>query len=122
MVVIGSGPGGQRAAIQAAKLGKRVAVVERKRDVGGVCIATGTIPSKTLRETILHLSGFRERGIYGASYMVKPNIAMSDLVFRVDRVIRHEDRRGPPPAAAQQGGADHRLGRVHRAAQGAADL
>jgi NAD(P) transhydrogenase len=90
MVVIGSGPGGQRAAIQAAKLGKRVAVVERKRDVGGVCIATGTIPSKTLRETILHLSGFRERGVYGASYMVKPSITMSDLVFRADRVIRHE--------------------------------
>jgi NAD(P) transhydrogenase len=90
MLVIGSGPGGQRAAIQAAKLGKRVALVERKRDVGGVCTATGTIPSKTFRETILHLSGFRERGVYGASYMVKPSITMSDLVFRVDRVIRHE--------------------------------
>jgi NAD(P) transhydrogenase len=90
MLVIGSGPGGHRAAIQAAKLGKRVAVVERKRDVGGVCIASGTIPSKTFRETILHLSGWRERGVYGASYVVKQNITMSDLVFRVDRVIRHE--------------------------------
>ena len=90
LLVIGSGPGGQRAAIQAAKLGKRVAVIERQRDVGGVCLATGTIPSKTFREAILHLSGYRERGIYGASYMVKSNISMSDLVFRVDRVIRHE--------------------------------
>ena len=90
LLVIGSGPGGHRAAIQAAKLGKRVAVVERKPDVGGVCISTGTIPSKTLRETILHLSGFRERGVYGASYMVKPDITMADLVFRVGRVIRHE--------------------------------
>jgi NAD(P) transhydrogenase len=90
MLVIGSGPGGHRSAIQAAKLGKRVAIVERKQDVGGVCIASGTIPSKTFRETILHLSGYRERGVYGASYTVKPNISMSDLVFRVDRVIRHE--------------------------------
>ncbi len=90
MLVIGSGPGGHRAAIQAAKFGKRVAVIERKRDVGGVCIASGTIPSKTFRETILHLSGYRERGVYGASYMVKSDISMADLVFRVDRVIRHE--------------------------------
>ncbi len=90
LVVIGSGPGGHRAAIQAAKLGKRVAVVERKKDVGGVCIASGTIPSKTFRETILHLSGYRERGVYGASYVVKQNITMSDLLFRVGGVIRHE--------------------------------
>ncbi|MBI3513956.1 MAG: Si-specific NAD(P)(+) transhydrogenase [Proteobacteria bacterium] len=90
MIVIGSGPGGHRSAIQAAKLGKRVAVIERKKDVGGVCIASGTIPSKTFRETILHLSGYRERGVYGNSYQVKQSISMSDLVFRVDRVIRHE--------------------------------
>jgi NAD(P) transhydrogenase len=90
LLVIGSGPGGHRAAIQAAKLGKRVAVIERKRDVGGVCIASGTIPSKTYRETILHLSGYRERGVYGASYVVKQNISMSDLQFRVAGVIRHE--------------------------------
>ncbi|HUA53157.1 MAG TPA: Si-specific NAD(P)(+) transhydrogenase [Candidatus Sulfotelmatobacter sp.] len=90
LLVIGSGPGGHRAAIQAAKLGKRVAVIERKRDVGGVCISSGTIPSKTFRETILHLSGYRERGVYGASYVVKQNVTMSDLIFRVDRVIRHE--------------------------------
>ena len=90
LVCIGSGPAGQRGAVQAAKIGRRVAVVEKRRCVGGVCIDTGTIPSKTFRETILHLSGHRGRGVYGASYVVKQNISMSDLVFRVDRGIRHE--------------------------------
>ncbi|MBI3241451.1 MAG: Si-specific NAD(P)(+) transhydrogenase [Chloroflexi bacterium] len=90
MLVIGSGPAGQRAAIQAAKLNKRVAIAERKAVVGGVCINTGTIPSKTLREAVLHLSGFRERGLYGASYTVKQNITMNDLLFRTEHVIRHE--------------------------------
>src|SRR5258708_5180511 len=89
-LVIGSGPAGQRAAIQAAKLGRRTMVVERQAVVGGVCINTGTIPSKTLREAVLHLSGHRERGIYGASYTVKQNITMSDLHFRTAHVIRHE--------------------------------
>jgi NAD(P) transhydrogenase len=63
LLVIGSGPAGQRAAIQAAKLNKRVAVVERKTILGGVCINTGTIPSKTLREAVLHLSGYREHSL-----------------------------------------------------------
>ncbi len=90
LVAIGSGPAGQRAAIQAAKLGKRVMLVERQDVVGGVCINTGTIPSKTLREAVLHLSGHRERGIYGASYAVKQNITMEDLHFRTAHVIRHE--------------------------------
>ncbi len=70
------------------KTGKRVAIVERKAVVGGVCINTGTIPSKTLREAVLHLSGYRERGLYGASYTVKQNITMSDLLMRTDHVIR----------------------------------
>src|SRR5215470_8798841 len=90
VVVIGSGPAGQRAAIQSSKLGRRTMVVERQAVVGGVCINTGTIPSKTLREAVLHLSGARERGIYGASYTVKQNITMSDLHFRTAHVIRHE--------------------------------
>jgi NAD(P) transhydrogenase len=90
MLVIGSGPSGQRAAIQAAKLDRHVAIVERKAVVGGVCINTGTIPSKTLREAVLHLSGYRERGIYGASYAVKQHITMDDLLFRADHVMRHE--------------------------------
>lgn len=90
MIVIGSGPAGQRAAIQAAKLDKRVAIVERKTVVGGVCINTGTIPSKTLREAALYLSGYRERGLYGASYTVKQQITMADLLFRTDHVVSHE--------------------------------
>lgn len=90
MLVIGSGPAGQRAAIQSAKLDKHVAIVERKSVVGGVCINTGTIPSKTLREAVLYLSGYRERGIYGAAYSVKQNITMDDLLFRADHVIQHE--------------------------------
>ena len=90
LLVIGSGPAGQRAAIQAAKLNKRVAVVERKAILGGVCINTGTIPSKTLREAVMHLSGYREHNLYGASYTVKQNITMSDLLYRTDHVIQHE--------------------------------
>ncbi|MFN7924467.1 MAG: Si-specific NAD(P)(+) transhydrogenase [Bryobacteraceae bacterium] len=90
LVVIGSGPAGQRAAIQAAKLEKRVALVERKTVVGGVCINTGTIPSKTLREAVLYLSGYRERAVYGSSYQVKEKITMADLLIRADHVIRHE--------------------------------
>lgn len=90
MVVIGSGPAGQKAAIQAAKLNKRVAIVERTAVVGGVCINTGTIPSKTLREAALYLTGHRLRGIYGRSYSVKENISIADLLFRTKSVIQHE--------------------------------
>jgi NAD(P) transhydrogenase len=90
LIVIGSGPAGQRAAIQAAKLNKRVAVAERKSVVGGVCINVGTIPSKTLREAVMYLSGYRLRGIYGASYTVKEKISIEDLLYRVDYVVLHE--------------------------------
>ncbi len=89
MVVIGSGPAGQRAAVQAAKLGRRVAVVERRPDIGGVSIATGTA-SKTLREAVLYLTGYRERGIYGPMYSVKQNITMSDLMVRTRHVMRRQ--------------------------------
>src|SRR5512134_3592422 len=90
LLVIGSGPAGQRAAIQAAKLDKRVAIVEKKAVVGGTSVNLGTIPSKTLREAVLYLSGYRERGVYGASYTVKQNITMADLLLRIDHVTRHE--------------------------------
>ena len=90
ILVIGSGPAGQRAAIQSAKLGKRTALIERKTVIGGVCTNTGTIPSKTLREAVLYLSGYRQRSIYGESYTVKQNITVEDLLFRTEQVIRHE--------------------------------
>ena len=90
LLVIGSGPGGHRAAIQAAKLGKKVALAEKNAMVGGVCVHTGTIPSKTLREAALHLTGYQERSIYGASYTVKEDITMSDLLRRAHYVINHE--------------------------------
>src|SRR5271156_3852683 len=90
LIVIGSGPGGQRAAIQAVKAGKRVALVEKQSSVGGVCINTGTIPSKTMREAVLHLSGFYDQSFYGANYHAKDHITMADLNFRVQRVIENE--------------------------------
>ena len=90
LVVIGSGPAGQRAAVAASKMGKRVAVVEAREMVGGVCINTGTIPSKTMREAVLHFSGYNYRGIYGVSYRVKEKITMADLEFRVQAVIKTE--------------------------------
>src|SRR5215472_8679129 len=90
MLVIGSGPAGHHAAIQAAKVGKKVAVAEHKGVVGGVCINLGTIPSKTLREAVLYLSGYREHDLYGESYTVKQNITKDDLLFRAQHVISHE--------------------------------
>jgi NAD(P) transhydrogenase len=90
LAVVGSGPGGQRAAVAAAKLGKRVAVVDRRAMVGGVCINTGTIPSKTLREAVLYLTGMSQRDVYGASYRVKADITIADLTARTQHVIGRE--------------------------------
>ena len=90
LFVIETGPGGQRAAVQAAKLSKRIGVAEAGTVIGGICIAKGTIPSKTLREAALYLSGYRERNVYGASYTVKQKITMADLLHRTDYVIRTE--------------------------------
>ena len=83
MIIIGSGPAGRRAAIQAAKLGRQFPVVEKGRRVGGVSVHTGTIPSKTLRETVLNLSAWRERGFYGRTYRVKTDISADDLRKRL---------------------------------------
>jgi NAD(P) transhydrogenase len=90
LVVIGSGPGGQKAAIAAAKLGRRVAVAERRDMMGGVCVNTGTIPSKTLREAVLYLTGFAQRDLYGASYRVKSEITIGDLLARTQHVVGRE--------------------------------
>ena len=90
LIVIGSGPAGQKGAICAAKMRKKVAIIDRKRTIGGVCVHTGTIPSKTLREAVLYLSGFRQRSFYGRGYVLKDRIAMSDLSFRAQAVMARE--------------------------------
>jgi NAD(P) transhydrogenase len=90
LVVLGSGPAGQKAAIQAAKVGASVAVVERRDTIGGVCANTGTIPSKTLREAAVYLTGLSERGLYGQSYRVKDEITIDDLIWRTQQVMARE--------------------------------
>ncbi len=90
LIVIGSGPAGQKGAIAAAKLGKDVAIVDREKTVGGVRLHGGTVPSKTLREAILHLTGFRQRSFYGADYAVKDRISIADLQRRILIVIERE--------------------------------
>ena len=90
LVVIGSGPAGQKAAIQAAKVGATVAVVEQRETIGGVCAVTGTIPSKTLREAAIYLTGLSQRGLYGQSYRVKDEITIQDLVWRTQQVMARE--------------------------------
>lgn len=90
VLVLGSGPGGQKAAIAAAKLERRVAVVDHREMIGGVCINTGTIPSKTLREAVLYLTGLNQREMYGQSYRLKENITISDLGIRTGHVVGRE--------------------------------
>jgi NAD(P) transhydrogenase len=90
MLVLGSGPGGQKAAIAAAKLGRRVAVVDRPDMVGGVSLHTGIIPSKTLREAVLYLTGLTQRDLYGQSYRLKENITVADLTARTQHVVGRE--------------------------------
>ncbi len=90
LVVIGSGPGGQRCAVQAAKLGKKVALVERRHEMGGVCINTGTIPSKTMKEAVLDLSGMRQRRLYGEEFAPKRRPTAAELLARVNEVSKAE--------------------------------
>lgn len=90
VIIIGSGPAGKTAAIQAAKLGRKVAVVDSRSEIGGVCVHTGTIPSKTMRETVLNLTGWRERGFYGRSYRVKQDITAQDLMQRLRITLKRE--------------------------------
>lgn len=90
LLVVGTGPAGQKGAIQAAKLGKKVGLIERKAVVGGACINTGTIPSKSLREAVLYLSGFRQRSLYGAGYRLKQTITIEDLATRTNHVINSQ--------------------------------
>ncbi|MDB5296809.1 MAG: sthA [Phycisphaerales bacterium] len=90
VAVIGTGPAGQKAAIQAAKLGKRVCIVERENVLGGAAINTGTVPSKALREAVLHLTGVGRRGLFGEMSRVKRNITIADLIYVSQQVIHHE--------------------------------
>src|SRR5258706_12857462 len=90
LIVIGSGPAGQKASLNASKHGKRVALVDRTDWIGGVCIHTGTIPSKAIREAVLHLTGLRERSVYGDGYAVKHQITIDDLVYRWRHVVKTE--------------------------------
>lgn len=90
LVVIGSGPSGQRAAIQAAKLGKNAAIVERNFQVGGVSVHTGTIPSKTIREAALYLSGFKQRGFYGLAHRERDHITAQDVLERVQKTLANQ--------------------------------
>jgi len=90
LVVIGSGPAGQKGAIAAAKLGKRVAIIDRRERIGGVSLHTGTIPSKTLREAVLYLTGYRQRAFYGRDFKLKEEISVADLAERVNTVIARE--------------------------------
>lgn len=89
LVVIGSGPAGEKGAAQAAYFGKKVALVEREPHLGGAGVNTGTVPSKTLRETALYFSGLRQRGLYGIDYQIKRDITVPDFMFRKDDVVRH---------------------------------
>jgi NAD(P) transhydrogenase len=92
LLVIGTGPAGQKAAVQAAKLGKKVGLIERKEVVGGVCINTGTIPSKALREAALFFSGIPQRSIYGTPHQLKNPITIEELTFHANHVIKNEIR------------------------------
>jgi len=90
LVIIGSGPAGQKGAIAAAKLGKKVAVIDRKGMIGGVSLHTGTIPSKTLREAVMYMTGFRQRAFYGSDYSLKEKVSKEDLSARVRTVLERE--------------------------------
>jgi len=92
LVVIGSGPAGEKGAAQAAYFGKSVALVEREPYLGGAAVNTGTIPSKTLRETALYFSGLRQRGLYGIDYSLKDGLTVRDLLFRERAVVESERR------------------------------
>src|SRR5512145_2319864 len=90
LAVIGSGPAGEKGGAQAAYFGKKVALVEKAPQVGGACINTGTVPSKTLRETALYFSGLRQRGLYGIDYSLKEGITIGDFMYRKSIVIDNE--------------------------------
>jgi NAD(P) transhydrogenase len=90
LVVIGSGPAGEKGAAQAAYFGKRVALIERGEHLGGACLNTGTVPSKTLRESALYFSGLRQRGLYGIDYSLREGLTVADFMHHKDAVVEAE--------------------------------
>src|SRR5438045_9338871 len=93
LIVIGSGPAGEKGAAQAAYFGKTVALIEREAVLGGACVNTGTVPSKTLRESALHLSGFRQRGFAAGDIQMKSNVTVADFMYRKQIVVERERHR-----------------------------
>ena len=93
LIVIGCGPAGEKAGAQAAYFGKRVAIIERAQHMGGSCINTGTVPSKTLRESALYFSGLKQRGLYGIDYSLKENLTVHDFMHHEREVVEMERRR-----------------------------
>src|SRR5512142_1237533 len=93
LIVIGSGPAGEKGAAQAAYFGKRVALIEREAVLGGASVNTGTLPSKTLRESALHLSGFRQRGFRNVDVTFTNDISVADFMYRKQLVIERERNR-----------------------------
>src|SRR6266849_5806669 len=90
LVVIGGGPAGEKGAAQAAYFGKKVAIVEQSPQLGGACINTGTLPSKTLRESALYFSGLRQRGLHGIDYSLREGLTVQDFMHHKDAVVQSE--------------------------------
>ena len=90
VLVIGSGPAGEKAAFQAAKVGKRVGMITREGGLGGNCLHTATIPSKTLRETVLYVSGIKQRALHGIKCSLRKNVTIDDLLRRKETVIQSQ--------------------------------
>ncbi len=111
LIVIGSGPAGEKGAEEAARFGKRVALVERAEHLGGAGINTGTVPSKTLRETALYFSGLRQRGLYGIDYSLRGGLSVREFMHREHVVVNNERR------MITQNVEQHRIVRVHGAAE-----
>src|SRR6185436_20598640 len=93
LIVIGSGPAGEKGAAQAAYFGKKVALIEKEPVLGGAAANTGTLPSKTLRESALYLSGFRQRGLYGINFSLKDQVTARDFLYRERLVVQAERAR-----------------------------
>src|ERR1700730_404078 len=93
LLVIGCGPAGEKAGAQAAYFDKRVGIIERAEHAGGACINTGTVPSKTLRESALYFSGLKQRGLYGIDYSLKENLTVHDFMHHERQVVEMERQR-----------------------------